>query len=195
MPEAEIIAGDARRVDWATILRGEPAVLVANLPYNLATPIVADLLDDVPLIERMLVMVQAEVGERLAAPPGTKAYGAVSVKVAYWAEATVVGRVPPTVFLPRPKVDSALVAIRRRPVPAGPASVAPDELFALVRAGFGQRRKTLRRSLAGTWSSRQTSPRPASIQGRGPSSSTWLRGAGWRRPSCADEGRSMAAPT
>jgi 16S rRNA (adenine1518-N6/adenine1519-N6)-dimethyltransferase len=78
----------------------------------------------------------------------TKAYGAVSVKVAYWATAEVVGRVPPSVFLPRPKVESALVGIRRRPKPAGLASVPPDELFRLVRAGFGQRRKTLRRSLA-----------------------------------------------
>ena len=148
-PEAEIVSGDARTVDWTPILDGEPAVLVANLPYNVATPIVADLLDGVPLIERMLVMVQAEVGQRLAARPGSKAYGAVSVKVAYWAEASVVGHVPPTVFLPRPKVDSALVAIRRRPVPAGPPSVPPPALFALVRAGFGQRRKTLRRSLEG----------------------------------------------
>jgi 16S rRNA (adenine1518-N6/adenine1519-N6)-dimethyltransferase len=148
VPEAEIVAADAREVDWGALLDGRPAVLVANLPYHAATAIVADLLDEVPLFERMLVMVQAEVGERLAARPGTKAYGAVSVKVAYWATAEVVGRVPPSVFLPRPKVESALVAIRRRPEPAGLASVPPDELFRLVRAGFGQRRKTLRRSLA-----------------------------------------------
>ena len=147
VPAAEIVAGDARQLDWAALLDGRPAVVVANLPYYAATSIVADLLDDVPLVERLLVMVQAEVGERLAAGPGTKAYGAVSVKVAYWAEAAVVGRVPPTVFLPRPKVDSALVAIRRRPVPAGPPSVPAADLFRLVRAGFGQRRKTLRRSL------------------------------------------------
>jgi 16S rRNA (adenine1518-N6/adenine1519-N6)-dimethyltransferase len=147
-PAAEIVAGDARQLDWTALLAGQPVVVVANLPYYAATSIVADLLDDVPLVERLLVMVQAEVGERLAAGPGTKAYGAVSVKVAYWAEASVVGRVPPSVFLPRPKVDSVLVAIRRRPVPAGPPSVPPEELFRLVRAGFGQRRKTLRRSLA-----------------------------------------------
>ena len=149
VPEATIVAADARRADWPALLGGQPAVLVANLPYNVATPLVADLLDDVPLIERMLVMVQAEVGQRLAAGPGSKAYGAVSVKVAYWAEASVVGRVAPSVFLPRPKVDSALVAIRRRDMPAGPAGVPPEELFTLVRAGFSQRRKTLRRSLAG----------------------------------------------
>jgi 16S rRNA (adenine1518-N6/adenine1519-N6)-dimethyltransferase len=147
VPAARIVAGDARQLDWAALLDGRPAVVVANLPYYAATSIVADLLDDVPLVERLLVMVQAEVGERLAAGPGTKAYGAVSVKVAYWAEAAVVGRVPPTVFLPRPKVDSALVAIRRRSVPAGPPSVPAADLFRLVRAGFGQRRKTLRRSL------------------------------------------------
>ena len=149
VPEATIVAADARRADWPALLGGQPAVLVANLPYHVATPLVADLLDDVPLIERMLVMVQAEVGQRLAAGPGSKAYGAVSVKVAYWAEASVVGRVAPSVFLPRPKVDSALVAIRRRDVPAGPVGVPPEALFTLVRAGFSQRRKTLRRSLAG----------------------------------------------
>jgi 16S rRNA (adenine1518-N6/adenine1519-N6)-dimethyltransferase len=149
VPDATIVTADALQVDWEPLLGDQPAVLVANLPYNVATPIVADLLDDVPLIRRMLVMVQAEVGARLAAGPGSKAYGAISVKVAYWAHASVVGRVPPTVFLPQPKVDSALVAIGRRSVPAGPPGVAPAELFALVRAGFGQRRKTLRRSLTG----------------------------------------------
>ena len=149
VPEATIVHADALAVDWTSLLHEQPAVLVANLPYNVATPIVADLLDGVPLIRRMLVMVQAEVGARLAAGPGSKTYGAVSVKVAYWAHASVVGRVPPTVFLPQPKVDSALVAIERRDVPAGPPGVLPDDLFALVRVGFGQRRKTLRRSLAG----------------------------------------------
>jgi 16S rRNA (adenine1518-N6/adenine1519-N6)-dimethyltransferase len=123
-------------------------VLVANLPYNVATPLVADLLDGVPAIRRMLVMVQREVGERLAAGPGDEAYGAVSVKVAYWATAKVVGRVPPTVFHPVPKVESALVRIDRRPAPAVGPDVDPEWLFALVRAGFGQRRKMLRRSLA-----------------------------------------------
>jgi 16S rRNA (adenine1518-N6/adenine1519-N6)-dimethyltransferase len=149
MPDLEVVAADARRVDWTALLAGEPAVLVANLPYNVATSIVADLLDEVPLVQRMLVMVQAEVAQRLVASPGTKAYGAVSVKVAYWAQAEVVGTVPATVFLPRPKVESALVAIRRRAAAAGPPEVPPDRLFALVRTGFNQRRKTLRRSLEG----------------------------------------------
>ncbi|HET9442970.1 MAG TPA: rRNA adenine dimethyltransferase family protein, partial [Acidimicrobiales bacterium] len=144
------IEGDALAVDWPGLVEG-PAKVVANLPYNIATPLVADLLDGVPAIGRMLVMVQAEVAERLAAGPGDDAYGAVSVKVAYWATARVVGRVPPTVFLPQPRVDSALVDIRRRPAPAvDPAVVAPGALFAVVRAGFAHRRKMLRRSLAAT---------------------------------------------
>ena len=120
--------------------------LVANLPYNVATPLVADLLDGVPQIERMLVMVQREVGERLCAAPRTAAYGAVSVKVAFWATSRVVGLVPASVFVPRPNVESALVEIVRRATPATDAP--PGELFRLVRTAFGQRRKMLRRSLA-----------------------------------------------
>jgi 16S rRNA (adenine1518-N6/adenine1519-N6)-dimethyltransferase len=145
-----VVEGDALTLDWAELLAGAPRwTLVANLPYNVATPLVADLLDGVPAISRLLVMVQREVGERFAALPRTPAYGAVSVKVAYWATASVVGRVPPTVFLPKPKVESALVSIVRRPEPAiDPAVVPAPLLFTLVRAGFGQRRKMLRNSLA-----------------------------------------------
>jgi 16S rRNA (adenine1518-N6/adenine1519-N6)-dimethyltransferase len=147
---ATVVEGDALRLDWAALLGHERWVLVANLPYNVATPLVADLLDFVPAISRMLVMVQKEVGERLAASAGDEAYGAVSVKVAYWATAKVVGKVPPTVFVPQPNVDSALVAIERRPAPAvDPSLVTAERLFSVVRAGFGQRRKMLRRSLAG----------------------------------------------
>ena len=142
-----VVEGDALRLDWPALLGAERWVLVANLPYNVATPLVADLLDHVPQIARMLVMVQREVGERLAAGAGDDAYGAVSVKVAYWATAEVVGRVPPTVFVPQPKVESALVAITRRPAPAVDAPY--DRLFELVRAGFATRRKMLRRALAG----------------------------------------------
>ena len=143
-----VVEGDALRLDWAALLGDGPWVLVANLPYNVATPLVADLLDGVPAISRMLVMVQREVAERLAAGPGDDAYGAVSVKVAYWATAKVVGRVPATVFHPVPNVESALVRIERRPAPAVGPDVDPDWLFRLVRTGFGQRRKMLRRSLA-----------------------------------------------
>jgi len=145
---ARVVEGDAMALDWTALLGDDAWVLVANLPYNIATPLVADLLDGVPQIRRMLVMVQLEVGERLAAQVGDDAYGAVSVKVAYWAAARVVGKVPPTVFVPQPNVDSGLVAIERRA--DGPATSAPYEvLFSLVRQGFGQRRKMLRRSLAG----------------------------------------------
>ncbi len=106
--------------DWAA-LAAPGTVLVANLPYNVATPLVADLLDTVPNIARLLVMVQREVAERFAAVPRTPAYGAVSVKVAYWATARIVGTVPASVFVPRPKVESALVEIvRHDPPPTDP---------------------------------------------------------------------------
>ena len=143
----EVVGGDAMHLDWAALLGAGPWVLVANLPYNIATPLVADLLDGVPAIRRMLVMVQREVADRLVAGAGDPAYGALSVKVAYWATARLAGRVPASVFLPPPNVASELVQIERRPEPA--VDVPPDELFPLVRAGFAGRRKMLRRSLAG----------------------------------------------
>ena len=147
-PAPRVVAADALELDWSRELAGTDRwKLVANLPYNVATPLVLDVLDHAPAITDLLVMVQREVGERLAAPPGTKAYGIPSVKVAYWAEAEVVGRVGPNVFLPKPRVESALVRIVRRAQPA--TDVAPDALFALVRAGFGHRRKMLRGALAG----------------------------------------------
>jgi 16S rRNA (adenine1518-N6/adenine1519-N6)-dimethyltransferase len=149
---AVVIEGDACRLDWSRLVGTVPRsrVLVANLPYNVATPLIADLLDGVAAIGRMLVMVQREVGERLAAVPGSKAYGAVSVKVAYWATAKVVGRVPASVFVPRPAVESVLVEIKRRDTPAvDPAVVSNRDLFELVSAGFGHRRKMLRRCLEG----------------------------------------------
>ena len=140
-----VVEADAMRVDWQALLAGgERWTLVANLPYNVATPLVCDLLDDVPQIESMLVMVQREVAERMVAPPGNKQYGGVSVKVAYWATARIAGHVPASVFVPRPNVESALVRIDRREPPA----VDREALFTLVRTAFGQRRKMLRRSLA-----------------------------------------------
>jgi 16S rRNA (adenine1518-N6/adenine1519-N6)-dimethyltransferase len=144
-----VVTGDARSLDWDAVLGPGPWVLVANLPYNVAATLVLDLLAGVPAIERMLVMVQREVGDRLAARPGSRSYGIPSVKLAYWAEAEVVGRVPPTVFVPEPRVESALVRIRRRPPPPEAAAVDRERLFRVVEAGFGQRRKMLRRSLAG----------------------------------------------
>ena len=120
--------------------------LVANLPYNVGTPLLLDVLDHLPQITDIVVMVQREVAERLAAAPGQRAYGLPSLKVACWARADVLGGVPPTVFWPRPRVSSALLAIRRLPEPAA-ANV--EELFGLARRAFGQRRKMLRSSLRG----------------------------------------------
>ena len=145
--DLRIVGDDALTVDWDRLLgdRAGSWHLVANLPYNISVPLVCDLLDDVEAIGRMLVMVQREVAARLVARPGDAAYGLPSVKVSYHAEARTVGRVPPSVFLPRPRVESALVEIVRRPTPL--VDVDPQVLFGVVRAGFGQRRKMLRRSL------------------------------------------------
>jgi 16S rRNA (adenine1518-N6/adenine1519-N6)-dimethyltransferase len=151
---ATVVAGDAMALDWpARLAEGGPGPwhLVANLPYNIATPLVCDILDGVPAIVDLLVMVQREVGERLAARPGSGAYGAVSVKVGYWATATVVGKVPPSVFVPRPNVESALVRIVRHPGGplVDPSVIDHHRLFQVVGAGFAHRRKMLRGALAG----------------------------------------------
>jgi 16S rRNA (adenine1518-N6/adenine1519-N6)-dimethyltransferase len=155
------VEGDALKLDWAELLAAEhhpaeeqragaPWVLVANLPYNIATPLVATILDETPQITKLVVMVQREVGERLAASVGEPAYGAVSVKVAYHATAALLGRVSPAVFMPRPNVESVIVGIERRTDPAvDPSLVGPERLFEVVRAGFSKRRKMLRGSLAG----------------------------------------------
>ena len=146
-----VIHADAMKVQWEELLNTHADTdttwhLVANLPYNVATPLVADILDEVPRITRMLVMVQKEVGERMAASPSTAAYGAVSVKIAFWGTATIEGIVPPTVFMPRPNVDSALVSIVRHAQPLT-QDIHPKDLFRLVQAGFAKRRKMLRSSL------------------------------------------------
>lgn len=144
-----VIEGDAQELPWHELLAASTQwVLVANLPYNVGTPLVLDLLDTVPEIARMLVMVQREVAERIVASPRTSAYGAITVKVAYWATARIVGYVPSTVFVPQPKVESALVEITRRPTPAV-ADIEPTALFTLVKAGFAHRRKMLRGTLGG----------------------------------------------
>jgi 16S rRNA (adenine1518-N6/adenine1519-N6)-dimethyltransferase len=142
-----VVQGDALTVDYDALLdRPGPWTMVSNLPYNVATPLLARLLDEVPQLVTLSVMVQKEVAERLAAPPGTPACGAISVKVAYHSTAAVVGVVPPTVVVPRPRVDSAIARFERRAAPPVDVPSAPA-LFALARAGFGQRRKTLRQAL------------------------------------------------
>jgi 16S rRNA (adenine1518-N6/adenine1519-N6)-dimethyltransferase len=139
----EVVTADAARV---RDLPGEPpASLVANLPYHAAVPILLHLLATVPSLRRGLVMVQAEVADRMSAPPGSRTYGVPSVKLAWFAEVRRAGQVPRSVFWPVPRVDSGLVAFTRREPPPG---AARDEVFAVVDAAFAQRRKTLRAALA-----------------------------------------------
>lgn len=134
---------DVTRVDFSTSLPGEGWVMVANLPYNVGTPVVLETLRSAHNVERFVVMVQKEVAERFAASPGSDAYGLPSVVAGIHADASLGFSVPPQVFYPPPRVDSAVVVMTRKPAPPG-AERAVD----LARAGFGQRRKMLRRSLA-----------------------------------------------
>jgi 16S rRNA (adenine1518-N6/adenine1519-N6)-dimethyltransferase len=143
-----VVEGDALTFGWVDALQpaqGEWS-MVANLPYNIAVPLLLDTLARVPPIRSFLVMVQREVAERLAAGPGSRAYGIPSVKRAWWADASIVSKVPASVFVPAPRVESALLRIVRRPPPV--TELAAGEVFALVEEAFGQRRKMLRRSLA-----------------------------------------------
>ncbi|MDE0321868.1 MAG: rRNA adenine dimethyltransferase family protein [Acidimicrobiaceae bacterium] len=142
-----VVHADARRLDWNALLEGTDWHLVANLPYNIATSLVLTVLDGVPAVTRLLVMCQREAAERLAAAPGSGAYGAVSVRVALHADAELVGAVPASVFFPRPEVESALVRIVRRSPPIQPELRA--EVNRLVTAAFAHRRQMLRRTLRG----------------------------------------------
>jgi 16S rRNA (adenine1518-N6/adenine1519-N6)-dimethyltransferase len=145
-----VVAADALQVQPGDVVSragAAPTALVANLPYNVAVPVVLHLLATVPSLRRGLVLVQAEVAERLAAPPGSKVYGVPSAKTAWYAEATRAGAVSRTVFWPVPNVDSGLVRLVRRDPPVTTASRA--EVFAVIDAAFAQRRKTLRAALAG----------------------------------------------
>lgn len=125
-----------------------PTALVANLPYNVSVPVVLGFLESFPSLERVLVMVQLEVAERLAAKPGSKVYGVPSVKAAWYADVRLAGKVSRSVFWPVPNVDSGLVSLVRRPAPETTAS--RKDVFACIDAAFAQRRKTLRAALA-TW--------------------------------------------
>jgi 16S rRNA (adenine1518-N6/adenine1519-N6)-dimethyltransferase len=145
-----VLTADALRVRRAEIVEAagglEPTALVANLPYNVGVPVLLHLLAELPSLRRGLVMVQAEVADRLAAPPGSRCYGAPSVKAAWYADVRRAGPVPRAVFWPVPNVDSGLVALTSRPPPS---TVPRQQVFALVDAAFAQRRKTLRAALAG----------------------------------------------
>ena len=143
-PNVRIDVADAMGIDWPSALGAGRWSMVSNLPYNVSVPLLLDLLQTVPAIDRYVVMVQREVGERLVAGPGEEAYGAVSVRVAYRAEARVIRRVPADVFWPRPRIDSVLVRLEPRPPTVEVNAVA---LFAVVDEGFAERRKTMANAL------------------------------------------------
>jgi 16S rRNA (adenine1518-N6/adenine1519-N6)-dimethyltransferase len=143
-----VVTGDALRIGAGGLPGEPPTALVANLPYNVAVPVVLHLLAELPTLRRGLVMVQAEVADRMTAAPGGRIYGVPSVKLAWYADARRAGPVPRTVFWPVPNVDSGLVAFIRRDPPE--VDVPRAGVFAVVDAAFSQRRKTLRAALA-TW--------------------------------------------
>jgi 16S rRNA (adenine1518-N6/adenine1519-N6)-dimethyltransferase len=148
----EVITADA--LSLRAVPGPQPTALVANLPYNVAVPVVLHLLEQLPSIERALVMVQAEVADRMSAPPGSKTYGIPSAKLAWYGTARRAGAVSRTVFWPAPNVDSALVAFTRWPAASSPGKAdglpgaTREEVFAVIDAAFAQRRKTLRSALA-----------------------------------------------
>jgi 16S rRNA (adenine1518-N6/adenine1519-N6)-dimethyltransferase len=140
----DVVSADALRLD--RLPGPPPTTMVANLPYNVAVPVVLHALETFATIRSALVMVQAEVADRMAAPPGSRTYGVPSAKIAWYAQAQRAGAVGRGVFWPVPNVDSALVRLVRRPPPATTAT--RREVFRVVDAAFGQRRKSLRAALA-----------------------------------------------
>jgi 16S rRNA (adenine1518-N6/adenine1519-N6)-dimethyltransferase len=145
LPRFALVQADAMRI---TELPGPPpTALVANLPYNVAVPVLLHMLEQFPSLERVLVMVQAEVADRLASEPGGRVYGVPSVKARWYASVRRAGSIGKNVFWPAPHVESGLVALERRQPPTTRAS--RKEVFAVVDAAFAQRRKTLRAALAG----------------------------------------------
>jgi 16S rRNA (adenine1518-N6/adenine1519-N6)-dimethyltransferase len=144
----EVVIGDVLAVDlWALLAEAAPVTVVANLPYNISTPVLMKLLAAAELFDRLVLMLQHEVAERLCATPGTKAYGALSVVVQVVAETRIALHVPPSAFVPRPAVQSAVVVI----TPHRPIALDPEtrrRLRAVVRAAFSRRRKQLRNVLA-----------------------------------------------
>ena len=149
-----VVEADALRIGSAEVPR--PTAIAANLPYNIAVPVVLNLLAAFPSIARGVVMVQAEVADRMCAGPGGRVYGAPSAKLAWYAAARLAGTVPRSVFWPVPNVDSKLVAFTRHDPPVvsdatvNGEAVSREEVFRVIDAAFGQRRKTLRAALA-TW--------------------------------------------
>jgi 16S rRNA (adenine1518-N6/adenine1519-N6)-dimethyltransferase len=142
-----VLTADALTVGQPELGWYGPTVLAANLPYNVAVPVLLHLLAELPSLRRGVVMVQAEVADRMCAGPGSRVYGIPSAKLAWYAQARSAGTVPRSVFWPAPNVDSKLVAFTRRDPP--PTTASREEVFAVVDAAFSQRRKTLRAALAG----------------------------------------------
>jgi 16S rRNA (adenine1518-N6/adenine1519-N6)-dimethyltransferase len=144
-----IIHADVMTLDLKQVLeeRSNHWNLVANLPYNIAVPMICDFLEKAPLISKMTVMVQREVAERMIAKVGDKAYGLPSVKIEYFAEAKIIADIPPTVFIPKPRVESSIVQIVRRDNTI--ISEDYEMLFSLIKSAFRHRRKMLRSSLKG----------------------------------------------
>jgi 16S rRNA (adenine1518-N6/adenine1519-N6)-dimethyltransferase len=140
-----ILQTDASSIEWNELLQEERWTMCANLPYNIAVPIVERTLGEAGFLRRWVVMLQQEVARRLVAVPGEEGYGPVSLRVAYHAEASIIRRVPPEVFWPRPAVGSAIVRLDRRDRPA--VDIDPRRLFRVVAAGFAVRRKTIRAAL------------------------------------------------
>ncbi len=140
-----VLAADALTLRRAEVA-GDPTALVANLPYNIAVPVLLHLLAELPTLQRVLVMVQSEVADRAAAPPGSRTYGSPSAKIAWYGTARRAGAIGRSVFWPVPGVDSALVAIERH---AAPRTGDRAAVFAVIDAAFAQRRKTLRAALSG----------------------------------------------
>jgi 16S rRNA (adenine1518-N6/adenine1519-N6)-dimethyltransferase len=138
-PSVRVLVADAMEVDWPKLVGSGSWKMASNLPYNIAVPVIVELLERTSITD-YVVMVQREVGDRLAAGPGDDAYGAVSVRIRYRADARVLRRVPPGVFWPAPRVESVLLRITPR---EPPVDVPEDRLFEVVDEGFAQRRKTM----------------------------------------------------
>ncbi|MFC5830553.1 16S rRNA (adenine(1518)-N(6)/adenine(1519)-N(6))-dimethyltransferase RsmA [Nonomuraea insulae] len=159
-----VINADAMKITLDDLAGHVPTALVANLPYNVAVPVVLHLLQTLPSLRKGLIMVQSEVADRLAAGPGSKVYGIPSVKAAWYADVRRAGPVGRTVFWPIPNVDSGLVSLTRRDPP--PTTASREEVFEVVDAAFAQRRKTLRAALsswAGTPADAETTLRAAGV--------------------------------
>lgn len=150
-PNLELVHGDAGRIDLRKLLEdrlqpGQLGVVAANLPYYITTPLVMRLLEERLPLKKIVVMVQREVAERMVSRPGGKEYGALSIAVQYYTEPAIIAHVDRASFLPPPDVDSAVIGMKVRSTP--PVDASPETFFRIVKAAFGQRRKTLGNALA-----------------------------------------------